>query len=114
VAPFCAYSAPGAGRQSLAFFHATKKRRLLHDDVSDEEAKKLRERFLAEPLAATITIPFAFGGPWPGNDRGSSIRLLWESLRKDKALHLLSSSIHSPIEREINLCPIFVFQSSPS
>jgi uncharacterized membrane protein len=48
----------------LAFYYATKKRRLLHDDVSDEEAKKLRERIMAEPLAATITLPFAFVGPW--------------------------------------------------
>jgi uncharacterized membrane protein len=48
----------------LAFFYATKKRRLLHSDVSDEEVKRLRERITAEPLAATITMPFAFVGPW--------------------------------------------------
>jgi len=47
-----------------AFYYATRKRRLLHADVSDGEAKRLRERILAEPLAATITLPFAFVGPW--------------------------------------------------
>jgi uncharacterized membrane protein len=44
--------------------YAIKDRRLLHDDVSDEDALATRDRILAEPITALITIPFAFLGPW--------------------------------------------------
>jgi uncharacterized membrane protein len=44
--------------------YATKNRRLLQDDVSDEDALATRDRILAEPITALVTIPFAFLGPW--------------------------------------------------
>ena len=44
--------------------YAIKNRRLLHDDVSDEDALATRDRILAEPITALFTIPFAFIGPW--------------------------------------------------
>jgi uncharacterized membrane protein len=44
--------------------YAIKDRRLLHADVSDEEALETRDRILAEPVTALVTIPFAFIGPW--------------------------------------------------
>jgi uncharacterized membrane protein len=47
-----------------AWSYAIKNRRLLRDDVSDDEARAMSDRILAEPIAATITIPFAFIGPW--------------------------------------------------
>jgi uncharacterized membrane protein len=47
-----------------AWNYAVKKRRLLRESVSDEEAHAISDRILAEPIAATITIPFAFIGPW--------------------------------------------------
>ncbi len=40
--------------------YAIKGRRLLRSDVSDEDAVKLRDQTLAEPLAALFTIPFAW------------------------------------------------------
>jgi uncharacterized membrane protein len=43
---------------------AIKNRRLLQDDVSDEDALATRDRTLAEPITALVTIPFAFIGPW--------------------------------------------------
>jgi len=44
----------------LAFQHARRKRRLLHPDVTDEEARQIAVRARAEPLSTGITIPFAF------------------------------------------------------
>jgi len=44
----------------LAFQHAIRKRRLLHPDVTDEEARQIAVRARAEPLSTGITIPFAF------------------------------------------------------
>ena len=44
--------------------YAIKDRRLLHADVSDEDALEMRDRILAEPITALVTIPFAFIGPW--------------------------------------------------
>lgn len=44
----------------LAFRHAQKKRRLLHSEVSDVEARQIAMRSRAEPIATGITIPFAF------------------------------------------------------
>ncbi len=44
--------------------YAIKNRRLLHDDVTDQEALATRDRILAEPITALVTIPFAFIGPW--------------------------------------------------
>jgi uncharacterized membrane protein len=43
--------------------YAKKNRRLLREDVTDEEANTIADRILAEPIAATITIPVAFVGP---------------------------------------------------
>jgi len=48
----------------IAFAHAVKGRRLLRDELSDEEAGAIADRTLAEPLTALFTIPFAFMGPW--------------------------------------------------
>lgn len=44
--------------------YAINNRRLVHDDMSDEEALETRDRILAEPITALVTIPFAFIGPW--------------------------------------------------
>ena len=44
--------------------YAIKNRRLICDDVSDEDALATRDRILAEPITALVTIPFAFIGPW--------------------------------------------------
>ena len=44
----------------LAFQHARRKRRLLHPDVTDDEARWIAVRSRAEPLSTGITIPFAF------------------------------------------------------
>ena len=44
----------------LAFQHARRKRRLLHPDVTDDEARRIAVRSRAEPLSTGITIPFAF------------------------------------------------------
>jgi len=43
--------------------YAAKGRRLLHDDVTDDEAKAVRKRITAEPTTALFTLPFAFT-PW--------------------------------------------------
>jgi hypothetical protein len=46
-----------------AWNYAAKKRRLLHHDVTDEEAKETSRRIVIEPATALFTIPFAFIGP---------------------------------------------------
>jgi hypothetical protein len=46
-----------------AWSYATKNRRLLLPEVSDQYARELADRTLAEPITAIITIPFAFAGP---------------------------------------------------
>ena len=48
---------------ALGWSYAIKKRRLLAAEVSDEEARVLANRVLAEPITAVITLPFAFIGP---------------------------------------------------
>jgi hypothetical protein len=48
---------------SLAWRYACRNRRLLRDDVTDLDAKKLAMTITGEPLTAAITIPFAFVGP---------------------------------------------------
>ena len=40
--------------------YAAKGRRLLHDDVTDDEAKAVRRRITAEPATALFTLPFIF------------------------------------------------------
>ncbi|MDJ0720041.1 MAG: TMEM175 family protein [Desulfobacterales bacterium] len=42
--------------------YACHKRRLLSDRIHDDEARNLQLAFLAEPVTALITIPFAFTG----------------------------------------------------
>lgn len=49
---------------ALAWLYASKNRRLLPDNVSDQDAREFGTRILAEPLTATITIPMAWVGPW--------------------------------------------------
>ena len=46
-----------------AWSYAIKNRRLLLDDVTDEEARATSHTILAEPITALFTIPFAFIGP---------------------------------------------------
>jgi uncharacterized membrane protein len=45
---------------SLGWWYAIKNRRLLSPEVTDQYALQLRDRILAEPLTALITLPFAF------------------------------------------------------
>lgn len=46
-----------------AWSYAMKNRRLLLPEVTDQDARNLADRILAEPITAIITIPFAFAGP---------------------------------------------------
>ena len=46
-----------------AWIYASKRGELVSEAVSAEEANELKINILAEPLAATFTIPFAFIGP---------------------------------------------------
>ncbi len=43
--------------------YAVKNHRLLLPEVTEQYARQLRDRILAEPITAIITIPFAFVGP---------------------------------------------------
>jgi hypothetical protein len=43
--------------------YAIKNHRLLLPEVTEQYAYRLRDRILAEPITAIITIPFAFAGP---------------------------------------------------
>jgi hypothetical protein len=45
---------------AIAYNYGIKNRRLLSDDVSDEEAKELGHRILAEPITAAFTLFFIF------------------------------------------------------
>jgi len=58
----CAVVLMGVASTS-AWSYAIKNRRLLLPDVSDQDARDLADRILAEPMTAIITIPFAFAGP---------------------------------------------------
>jgi uncharacterized membrane protein len=46
-----------------AWSYAVKNHRLLLPEVTEQYARGLRDRILAEPITAIITIPFAFLGP---------------------------------------------------
>jgi len=48
----------------FGFRYAARDRRLLSDAISDKEADELKISVLPEPVAALITIPLAFVGPW--------------------------------------------------
>jgi hypothetical protein len=43
--------------------YAVKNHRLLLPEVTEQYARRLRDRILAEPITAIITVPFAFVGP---------------------------------------------------
>jgi uncharacterized membrane protein len=43
--------------------YAVKNHRLLWPEVTEQYARQLRDRILAEPITAIITLPFAFIGP---------------------------------------------------
>ena len=43
--------------------YAIKNHRLLLPEVTEQYARRLRDRILAEPITAIITVPFAFVGP---------------------------------------------------
>jgi uncharacterized membrane protein len=43
--------------------YAVKNHRLLLPEVTEQYARQLRDRILAEPITAIITVPFAFVGP---------------------------------------------------
>ena len=45
------------------WLYAIKNHRLLLPEVTEQYARHLRDRILAEPITAIITIPFAFVGP---------------------------------------------------
>jgi uncharacterized membrane protein len=49
---------------ALGWSYAIKNRRLTSPDLSDQEARDLQIRTLAEPITALITLPCAFIGPW--------------------------------------------------
>jgi uncharacterized membrane protein len=49
---------------ALGWSYAIKNRRLVSPDLSDQEARDLQIRILAEPITALITLPCAFIGPW--------------------------------------------------
>ena len=49
---------------AAAWWYASQARRLLDEELSDDEALALRLRVLAEPLTAVFTIAVAFIGPW--------------------------------------------------
>lgn len=55
----------GVGFTGVAgWSYAMKDRRLLADSITDSGARELRLSVLPEPIAAVITIPIAFIGPW--------------------------------------------------
>ena len=43
--------------------YANKNRRLVSPDVTEQYARRLKDRILAEPITAIITLPLAFVGP---------------------------------------------------
>jgi hypothetical protein len=45
------------------WLYAIKNHRLLLPEVTEQYARRLRDRILAEPITAIITIPLAFVGP---------------------------------------------------
>jgi hypothetical protein len=45
------------------WLYAIKNHRLLLPEVTEQYARHLRDRILAEPITAIITIPLAFAGP---------------------------------------------------
>jgi uncharacterized membrane protein len=49
---------------ALGWSYAIKNRRLVSADLTDQEARNLQIRILAEPITALITLPCAFIGPW--------------------------------------------------
>ena len=49
---------------ALGWSYAIKNRRLVSPDLTDEQARDLQIRILAEPITALITLPMAFIGPW--------------------------------------------------
>lgn len=48
----------------FGFRYAAQDRRLLGENLSDKEADELKISVLPEPVAALITIPLAYVGPW--------------------------------------------------
>ena len=48
----------------FGFRYAARNRRLLSDAMSDQDADALKISVLPEPVAALLTIPLAFVGPW--------------------------------------------------
>jgi uncharacterized membrane protein len=46
-----------------AWYYATKNRRLLASDVTQQDANALSDRIMAEPITAILTLPCAFIGP---------------------------------------------------
>ena len=48
----------------FGFRYAARNRRLLSDSLTDQEADSLKIAVLPEPVAALLTIPLAYIGPW--------------------------------------------------
>jgi uncharacterized membrane protein len=49
---------------ALGWSYAIKNRRFVSADLTNEQARDLQIRILAEPITALITLPCAFIGPW--------------------------------------------------
>ena len=65
-----------------AWIYATKQPDMVSEAVSDEEINELKIGILAEPLAALVTIPFAFVGPGIWNLSWLSVILFGIFLKK--------------------------------
>jgi len=65
-----------------AWVYASKSSELVSEAVSTEEANELKINILAEPLAALVTIPFAFIGPGIWNLSWLSVILFGIFLKK--------------------------------
>jgi hypothetical protein len=65
-----------------AWVYAMKHPDLISEAVSGEEANELKISILAEPLAAVVTVPFAFIGPGAWNLSWLSVLLFGLLLKK--------------------------------
>ncbi len=66
----------------LAWVYASKRSDLISEAVTPEEGNEIRISILTEPLAATLTIPFAFIGPGAWNLAWLSVILIGGLLKR--------------------------------
>ena len=69
---------------ALGWSYAIKNRRLISAQLTDEEARDLQIKILAEPITALITLPCAFIGPWIWEASWLSYPLIAFLLRRRK------------------------------